>query len=99
LLALPSNSGHFFTERFAVVPEGSLTLGYQVTDNLSISIGYTFLYWSHVARPGDQIDRAVSPAALPISGTAPVPSSRPAFSFNETDFWAQGLTFGLELRF
>jgi hypothetical protein len=99
LLALPSNSGHFFSERFAVVPEGSFTLGYQVTDNLSISIGYTFLYWSRVARPGDQIDRAINPAALPISGAPAVPSSRPAFSFNETDFWAQGLTFGLELRF
>jgi hypothetical protein len=99
LLALPSNSGHFFGEHFAVVPEGSLVVGYQVTDHLSVSIGYTFLYWSSVARPGDQIDRGISPAALPISGAAAVPSSRPAFSLQDTDFWAQGLTFGLELRF
>jgi hypothetical protein len=99
LLALPSNSGHFFGEHFAVVPEGSLVVGYRVTDHVSISIGYTFLYWSNVARPSDQIDRGINPAALPISGAAAVPSSRPAFSLQDTDFWAQGLTFGLELRF
>jgi hypothetical protein len=99
LLALPSNSGRFFGDRFAVVPEANLAVGYQVTDHLSISIGYTFLYSSDVARPGDQIDRAINPGALPITGATSVPSSRPAFSLQGTDFWAQGLTFGLELRF
>jgi hypothetical protein len=99
LLALPSNSGHFYRDRFAVVPEANLTVGYQVTDNVSVSIGYTFLYWSNVVRAGDQIDRAVNPAALPINGAAGAPSSRPAFGFHDTDFWAQGLTFGLEFRF
>jgi hypothetical protein len=99
LLALPSNSGHFFGEHFAVVPEASLVVGYQVTDHLALTIGYTFLYWSNVARPGDQIDRSINPAALPINGGAGMPASRPAFSLQDTDFWVQGLTFGLELRF
>ena len=99
LLALPSNSGHFFGDRFAVVPEGNLAVGYQVTEHLSVTIGYTFLYWSDVARPGNQIDRSINPVALPISGTAAVQSSRPAFSRQESDFWAQGLTFGMEMRF
>ena len=99
LLALPSNSGHFFGDRFAVVPEGNLAVGYKVTEQLSVTIGYTFLYWSDVARPGNQIDRSINPAALPISGTPAVQTSRPAFSHQETDFWAQGLTFGMELRF
>ena len=99
LMALPSNSGHFFSDRFAVVPEGNLAVGYQVTEHLSVTIGYTFLYWSNVDRPGNQIDRSINPVALPISGTPAVQSNRPAFSHQETDFWAQGLTFGLELRF
>ena len=99
LLALPSNSGHFFADRFAVVPEGTLTVGYQVTEHLCVTFGYTFLYWSNVARPGDQIDRNINPAALPTSGTAGMQSNHPAFSLQDTNFWAQGLTFGLELRF
>jgi hypothetical protein len=101
LLALSSNSGHFTRDRFSVVPEGRLGFGVQVTDYLRVSIGYTFLYWSNVARPGDQIDRVVNPAALPIlGGTAPaVGPARPAFTFKDTDFWAQGLSVGLEFRY
>ncbi len=99
LLALPSNSGHFFGDHFAVVPEGSLKVGYQATDHLSVTFGYTSLYWSNVARPGDQIDRSIDPAALPTSRAPGVKSNRPAFSLQDTDFWAQGLTFGLELTF
>jgi hypothetical protein len=99
LLALPSNGGHFFGDRFAVVPEGSLVLGYQVTEHVSLTVGYTFLYWSNVARPGDQIDRGLNPAALPLNGAPPTPTSRPAFLLQDSDFWVQGLTFGLELRF
>jgi Putative beta barrel porin-7 (BBP7) len=99
LLALPSNSGHFFGEHFAVVPDVSLTVGYQVTEHLSITFGYNFLYWSNVARPGDQIDRNINPLALPTNGSSGVPANRPAFSLQDTDFWAQGLTFGTQLRF
>jgi Putative beta barrel porin-7 (BBP7) len=99
LLALPSNSGHFFGNHFAVVPEGSLTVGYQVTEYLSVTFGYTFLYWSNVARPGGQIDRNIDPAGLPTNRAAGVQSNQPAFSLQNTDFWAQGLTFGMELRF
>jgi hypothetical protein len=99
LLALPSNSGHFFGDHFAVIPEGSLILGYDVSSRLSLTVGYTFLYCSNVARPGDQIDRSVNPLALPTVGGSGAASGRPAFGLQETDFWAQGLTFGLELRF
>jgi hypothetical protein len=101
LLALPSNSGHFTRDRFAVVPEGSLAVGVQATDNVRVSVGYTFLGWSAVARPGDQIDRAVNPSALPSSGGAAAATgpARPAFLFKDTDFWAQGLTLAIEFRF
>jgi hypothetical protein len=98
-LALASNSGHFYHNRYAVLPEASLAVGYQVTNNLSVSLGYTFLYWSNVARPGDQIDRSVNPGTLPILNNPPAVGSRPAFTFHDSDFWAQGLTFGLQLRF
>jgi hypothetical protein len=101
LLALPSNIGHYAHTRFGVVPSGTLNLGYQLTDHLRASVGYNFLYWSNVVRPGDQIDRAVNPTALPTNlgpGVVTGPA-RPSFQLRDTDFWAQGVSFGLEFRY
>jgi hypothetical protein len=101
LLALPSNSGTFSRNVFAVVPEGELNLGYHVTRWLRAYVGYTFLYCSDVVRPGDQIDRTINRQQVPTSLLAgPLTGpARPAFSFVGTGFWAQGVNLGLELRF
>jgi hypothetical protein len=81
LLALSSNIGHYERDRFAVVPEAGLTVGYQLTDNLRIFAGYNFLFWSNVVRPGDQIDVVLNRNLIPNSTfNAPTAglSSRPA---------------------
>ncbi|HXG10886.1 MAG TPA: BBP7 family outer membrane beta-barrel protein [Gemmataceae bacterium] len=100
LLALPSNIGHFNRDHFAVVPEVGVNLGYHFTDSLRAYVGYTFLYWSDVLRPGDQIDRVLDINQIPnfIRGPA-VAQVRPVVPFRSTDFWAQGLNFGLEFRY
>jgi hypothetical protein len=97
-LALPSNIGRYDSTEFAVVPEVGLTVGYQITPRLRVMMGYTFLYWTNVARPGDQIDLAVNTSQPPL-GNGLVGQPRPAFSFNDSDFWAHGLSFGVELRY
>jgi hypothetical protein len=97
LLALPTNSGHFSRDAFTVVPEAGLNVGYQVTDHMRLFVGYTLLYWSRVARPGQQIDTTLNTTQL--SGGQLVGPARPAFAFHGTDFWAQGVNFGLELRY
>ncbi len=97
LLALPTNIGSYSRNEFAVVPEVGLRIGYQVTCNIRATVGYNLIYWSDVVRPGDQIDLVINPTQLPpgtLEGAA-----RPAFNFNSSDFWAQGVSFGLELRF
>jgi hypothetical protein len=101
LLAQPTNSGHFTRDQFTVVPEVGINVGYQVTEHLRAFVGYSFLYWSNVARPGDQIDRAVNPTQLPVSATAPhlIGPARPAPVLRDTDFWAQGISFGVEFRY
>ncbi len=101
LLALPTNIGHYTQSRFAVLPEAGLDLGYQLTDHVRVSTGYNFLYLSNVVRPGDQIDRVLNPTQLPVLGGAGglVGPPRPAFDFHETDYWAQGIQFGLEFRY
>src|SRR5262249_27610747 len=65
LLAQRTNIGHFDRDEFAVVPEATINFGYQVNCHIRVYVGYTFLYWSSVFRPGDQIDLAVNPTLFP----------------------------------
>jgi hypothetical protein len=105
LLALPgANIGHFSRDRFSVVPEVGVSVGYRLTGNLKAFVGYNFLYWSNVVRPGDQIDRNLDVLRIPnftVPPTTPMLAGppHPTVPFKETDFWAQGLTFGIELTF
>jgi hypothetical protein len=98
LLALSSNSGSHTRDVFAVVPEARLQLACQLNAHLRVHIGYTFLYWSQVARAGDQIDLVVNPALLPPPKPGASPA-RPEFTFQGTSFWAQGIDLGLTFRF
>ncbi|MFL5245529.1 MAG: BBP7 family outer membrane beta-barrel protein [Gemmataceae bacterium] len=100
-LALPSNSGRFSRDDFAVVPEAGATVGYQITDHLRATFGYTFLYISSVTRPGDSIDLALNPNQIPLSLTAGplIGPVRPIARVQDTEFWAQGLNFGLEFSY
>jgi hypothetical protein len=96
-LALETNSGTHTQDEFSVVPEFDLILGYQLTDHLKATFGYTGLYWSNVVRPGHHIPTMLNPDNLPpdvASNGAP----RPQFAFDTTDYWIHGLTYGLEYR-
>jgi hypothetical protein len=100
-LALPSNIGSYGQDRFAVVPEFGINFGYALTRHIRLTFGYTFLYWSNLFRAGDQVDRGLNPselAALVGRGSLTGPA-RPNFTFQSTDFWAQGLNFGLQFRY
>jgi hypothetical protein len=101
LLALPTNSGRFHDSEFSVIPDVALQIGYQLHHNVRVFVGYDFLYWSDVARPGDQLDLGVNPGRVPalrMRGPLTGPE-RPAFSPQQTDFWAQGLEAGVEVRY
>ncbi|MBN2473528.1 MAG: BBP7 family outer membrane beta-barrel protein [Pirellulales bacterium] len=97
LLALPTNMGVYDDNHFTVMPELGITVGYDLTRRLRATFGYTLFYWSRVARPGDQIDFDVNDSQF--SGGTLSGAPRPEFSWVPTDFWAQGLNFGLEYRF
>jgi hypothetical protein len=99
MLAQRTNIGVFEDEEFSVVPELGVTLGYQLNPCWRATVGYSFLYWSRVARAGDQIDRHVNPNLFPPEGPPPVTTNlRPEFDLLYTDFWAQGFNFGIEGR-
>jgi hypothetical protein len=93
--------GHFEHNTFSVVPELGLNLGYQVTSHIRAFVGYTFIYWTDVVRPGDQVNLNVNVQRLPGAGAAFNPAATPApgFTLRETDFWAQGVSFGVEVRY
>lgn len=96
LLALPSNIGPHTRGMVSFVEEVSVNFGYQFTNHIRGFVGYNFLFWSSVLRPGQQIDTTVNPNLIPPAvGGGP---NRPAFNFNASNFWVQGVQFGLDIR-
>ncbi len=79
--------GSYSANRFAYAPEGQLNVAYQLTPCIRAQLGYTFLYLSSVARPGNQIDNSFDGVVHP---SVPMASS---------SYWAQGLNFGLQFAF
>jgi hypothetical protein len=77
---------------FALVPEVRLGLGYRVTDCIQLTVGYNSMWWTNVARAGDQVDLAVNPNFFPPP-VAPFVNRPPAI--RDTTVWIQGLSFGL----
>lgn len=98
LLAQRTNVGTYTRNQFGVVPELGATLGYQVSQRLRLTAGYSFIYWSNVVRPGDQIDTTVNPNLLPPENPTQTAFLNPRFAFQDTDYWIQGLSLGGEYR-
>ncbi len=97
LLTQPTNIGEYHNDDFAVVPQIGVNLGFEITCGLWATVGYNFMYWSRVARPGDQIDTDVNLSQ--DGGGELLGLPRPGFTGFTTDYWAQGLNFGLAYRF
>lgn len=86
LMATPNVLGTLHERNFAVVPEANFTIGYQVGDHWRAYLGYTFVYVSSVARPGQALDLLSRGPSLPSSDI-------------NTDFWMHGINLGLEARY
>jgi hypothetical protein len=100
LLALAgTNVGRVEKYRLAGIPEGEFKLGYHVCRNVLVSLGYNFIYWSSVVRPGDQLNRTVNTTFLPTSAAfgAPFGAPQPQLNLHATDFWVQGISAGLAI--
>jgi hypothetical protein len=97
LLALPTNMGNFNKDRFSVVPELGARIGYQFSPQLRAVVGYNFIYWTGVVRPGGVIDTTVNPTQIPPGALAG--PARPAPRADTSDFWAHGISVGLAYNF
>lgn len=98
--ALSSNIGRTVQNDFSVVPEAGLSLGYQLTPWLTAKLGYNFIYWNNVARASQQVDSTINPSLVPtdISYGTPGGPNRPGAALRTSDFWAQGINFGIEIK-
>jgi hypothetical protein len=98
LFAIGDARGTRSQDRIAYIPEANLKLGYRVRQNVALTLGYNFMYINSVVLGGDQIDRNLNLSqtnGLPLIGP-----NRPVFqNFRDTDFWAQGINFGVEVAF
>jgi hypothetical protein len=101
LLALRSNSGILSNQEFSVAPELTVNVGYELTQSLRIFVGYNLLYWTNVARPGDQVNRSIDVRQVPTSPSfsATAVAVSPPQPFKQSDFWAQGVNVGIVLGF
>jgi hypothetical protein len=98
LIVLPSNIGRATAERVTLVPEIGLKSRLALNSWCTLSVGYTLIYWNKVLCPGDQMDPTVNVTQLPFHG--PVTGSlAPSPLFVHTDYFAQGLEVGLQVRF
>ncbi len=103
LFAQSTNIGKRNADQFAVLPSLELKLGYEINPRTRVFAGYDLMYWSQVVRPGNQINHNVNltqNAVLDPNGLGRlVGPAQPAPLFNRSDFWAQGINLGLEVRY
>jgi hypothetical protein len=90
--AQPTNIGAYERNRAAFIPELNVNLIYDVSPQWRLITGYSFIYWSSVVLAGNQIDSTINPP-IQLPG-----ATRPAFPFQRTDFWVQGVNLGAEFR-
>lgn len=96
--AVPSNAGHHHRTTFAVIPEGNLNVGFQVTDYIRLQVGYSFIFVNDVLWASKQMNRHINPTQSSALETAPNPTligdSEPKASLNADSLWAHGLNIG-----
>jgi len=103
LLALPSNLGTYDRDTFALLPELDLKARLNLTDCLTMNVGYDLLFLTNVYRTGDQIDRSIDTSqlspALPGVNVAAAGQTRPAPLLNGSTLRCQSLNFGVTFSY
>ncbi len=97
LLVLDSNKEAITHNQFTMIPEIGVNLGYDLTPRMRATVGYSLIYWSHVARAGDQVNLDLNPNEF--QSTSWTGAAIPRETFVVNDYWIQGLNIGLDMRF
>ena len=97
LLALESNIGTVERQNFTVIPTVGANLYYSLFPGARLTLGYNLTYFDDVLRPGNIIDTGIDPRLLPPAVVGA--SNRPTFVAQSDNFWAQGISLGLDFCF
>jgi hypothetical protein len=97
-LVQPTNIGRFSRNQFSVVPELIANLAWEFNEHVRVSVGYNFLFWTNVVRPGEQIDTNLNVGAIGDPGQLGN-NGHPIVLFTNSQFWAQGFSAGLQISF
>jgi opacity protein-like surface antigen len=99
VLAGATNSGTFSYGDWKAMPEAGATLNWQIRPNLSVRLGYSFIFLNSVARAADLIDTTVNPHFFPGANAALGGPVRPAPNPMRADMWIQTINFGVQLTY
>ena len=100
LYARGANSGEFSRDKFAFAGEIGTNLGYSITPNIRLRVGYTINYLSSVARAGSMIDPVINDNIRFVLRPANTAVVAPTFDWGRTSaFWVQGINFGVTVGY
>jgi hypothetical protein len=94
LLAM-GNQGEFDRDVFAFAPEANFKLACQLRHNVSLSVGYSFIFFDNVVLTGDAVDRSIDGSTIATGAFG----TRPAFDFDDSSLFVQGLDLGLSIAY
>ena len=98
MFAQRTNSGQHERDALGLIPQAQATVGVFLTPHLRATLGYSLIYWNNVVRPTEHIDSDLNPLLLPPETVPFSGAERPAFAFDQQDFWAQGFHAGVDYR-
>ena len=84
---------------YSAVPQLTAKIGWEATNNIRFFAGYDFLYWFNVIRPGPQIDRNVNETQSVVVNYPQSTQGPPSRMFQTSNYFAQGITLGVEFRY
>jgi hypothetical protein len=100
LYARGTNFGTFRRGHFAVMPELNVNLTYNFNPRAQVYAGYSLMWLSSVARPGEQIDLVVNEGAVRfIANGTQANVARPTFGWRANELWTQGVNFGVKFQY
>lgn len=101
LFANSTNIGTYNNDEFGVIPEVTGKIGYTWRSWLSTFVGYNVIYVNRVVRPGNIFNPVVDPVLVPTSPSFGVGTATfvPQNVLNQSDFFLQGVTFGINIKY
>lgn len=101
VLTQATNIGSVDSMRMAWISELSVKGGWNFTDHIRATVGYNLLYSNRMVRVANAIDEVDSRSIQVLESFDPdAVATRPAPpQLTESYWWAQGITFGLDLSF